>query len=82
MQIGIGRGKEIVLHPHLAVGRLFKKIHTAKERTLSASRGADNYNAFAALDITRNAVEHAKLAEILKNILNAYHRLSTSFLSI
>ena len=79
MQIGIRRGKKIIFHPYLAVGGLFKKVHTAQKSALSASGGTYNNNALSAFDIAGYSVQNAKLAKILVNILNAYHLLSTSF---
>ena len=71
--------------PVISVKNLYKdfqKVDATEQGALSTSRGADNDHLLSALDLAGNVVQNAEAAKAFANILNVYHLLSTSFLSV
>ena len=66
MQIGIGGGEQLSVHPNLAVGGRFQLVDTAEQGAFSASGGTDQHDLFAFFNVTGNPLEEVKTAEILE----------------
>ena len=73
VEIRVYGSYEFILKPYLAVGRLFKQIHTSQKRTLAAARRSYYRYFFALLNTTGYTVEYLKFSEVLIDIYSVYY---------